>query len=89
MKNVLPKLREQIDAIDNSIIDLLAKRQTIVQEIGKWKKVNNVPALDDKRWREVLTSKKQLAKSHGLSETLVEEIYNLIHKHSLGLEEQV
>ena len=86
MDKSLERLREQIDALDEELLNILAKRINVVREIGKYKKARSIPPLDEKRWQEVLKSKLSKAHSWNVSETLVESLYNLIHEHSLEIE---
>ncbi len=81
--------RTSIDLLDQAIVYLLAERMRVVTKVGEYKKKNNIPALDQKRWDQVLTNKKTLAKQAGLSEQLIEDIYNRIHDHALEMEENV
>ncbi len=86
MDESLAELRKQIDAIDEKLLDILAARMSVVERIGKYKKVRGIPPLDEERWREVLASKLSRARSLNISEVLVENLYNLIHAHALEIE---
>jgi len=83
---MLEKYRHQIDEIDTKIIDLLAKRFEIVKKIWKYKKEKNIPTLQHKRWQKVLKTRKQLAKQKWINTELIENIWNLIHKEALLIE---
>lgn len=89
MKNDLEKLRKEIDEIDLKIVELLAKRLSVVSSIGKLKKQLNLKPLDEKRWNEVLNTKISLAKNFNLSQQFIKRIYNLIHEHALKIENEV
>jgi chorismate mutase len=82
----LTKLRTQIDSADKKLISTLAERMDIVRKVGKYKKLKNLPPLDDSRWHEVLEDRKQIAKKLNLPDDLIEDIWNRIHKYSLELE---
>lgn len=73
----LNNFRKQIDEIDESIVVLLAKRMKIVKKIGRLKKKENLPALDQKRWQEIIKSKKGYIK----------KIWEIIHEESLKIED--
>jgi len=79
MKNNLNKLRKQIDKTDESIINLLAKRMSMVEKIGRLKKKNNIPVLDELRWKKVIKSKKGFVK----------KIWEIIHNEALKVEKNV
>jgi len=78
MKNI-EDLRKQIDKIDELIITLLAKRMEMVKKVGKLKKVSNLPLLDNKRWKEIIKSKKGFIK----------KIWEIIHDEALKVEKQI
>ncbi len=48
----LKELREQIDAVDSELTELLTRRMDIAQEIALWKREQQLPALDARRERE-------------------------------------
>jgi chorismate mutase len=89
MNDELQKLRKDIDKIDDNIVNLLSKRMSVVEKVGKLKKEHNMEALDTKRWDEVLATKLEKAKSLGVSEGLIKKIYNVIHDHALKLEKKL
>lgn len=86
MNKDLPELRKLIDEVDTEITNLLAKRMELVKQVGIYKAERNIPPLDQSRWEEVLKAKREQAKSLGISETFIEDIYNRIHKEALELE---
>lgn len=52
--NKLDVLRKEIDLIDDEMRILFEKRMAIVQEIGKYKKENNIPIFNPHREIEVI-----------------------------------
>lgn len=56
MDKKLEPLREQIDAIDKQILDLLNRRARIAQEVGHLKAENNAPVFRPEREAQVLRS---------------------------------
>lgn len=87
MDKQIQELREQIDRIDAELIALLKERMVIVSTIGKVKKDNAVSPLDATRWHEVLISRVKVGKESGLSEELILNLWNAIHKESLLIEQ--
>ena len=45
--------RKIINGLDDQIMDLLVQRLVIVKDIGKYKKENNLPILDQKREKKI------------------------------------
>lgn len=82
----LQKYRDEIDKLDSEIISLLASRFEIVQKVGEFKKKNNMPALQNWRWQEVVDSRKKQALEKWISQDFIEKIWNEIHDYALYLE---
>jgi chorismate mutase len=82
----LEDLRKEIDSADDELLSALAKRFSIIREIGLLKKNNNIKPLDTKRWDEVLQKMTSKAKKLNISEELIHKIYEEIHKASLIIE---
>ena len=87
MNDTLENWRKEIDALDKELLEIVAKRMDIVRKIGELKKLKNLPALDEERWQEVLSSKLTLAEFLKLPKTFVEKIYTIIHEEALKIEE--
>ncbi len=79
----LESFREIIDDIDYKLIDTLAERMDIVREIGKYKKEKNITILQADRWNEIIEDRLSRALPKGLSEDLLIEILQLVHKESI------
>lgn len=85
----LTKLRHQIDQLDHDIIHLLEKRKHIVELIGELKRNNNITILQFKRWFEIVKDRSQLARILGLDEDVILEIFQLIHRSSIKIQQQI
>lgn len=57
----LTKLRQEIDGIDNSLIELFIRRMDIVLGVAKYKKENGINVLDRSRERDILSRVAQIA----------------------------
>lgn len=79
----LRELRERIDEIDAELLEVLARRLRVVEEIGTFKKDKNVAVFQLDRWFEILESRQDWGEEHQLYRELVEELFKLIHKHSV------
>lgn len=79
----LLKYRQEIDRIDSEIISLIAQRFEVVKLVWEYKKERNMESLQPSRWAEVLKSKRDLARDLGLSENLIENIWNMIHEFAI------
>ncbi|MEN8119906.1 MAG: chorismate mutase [Bacteroidota bacterium] len=79
----LEQFRHQIDSIDQQIIELLARRMLIVEDIGAYKAENNVTIFQLKRWKRIISSRLQLAREHKVDESFMRKLLQLVHKESI------
>ena len=82
-KNHLDDLRDKVDHLDREIIEALSARMRAIEEIGEYKKENNVSIFQLERWQEITHSRQEWAKIFNLSPDLVLEIYKMIHQESI------
>jgi len=83
----LEELRRRLDAIDDSIVDLIAERQDVVNTIGEHKLNTGAPLRHFAREREVIERGMKRAESLGVSERLARDILETLIHHSLGKQE--
>ncbi|MFD2287971.1 hypothetical protein GJU39_21310 [Pedobacter petrophilus] len=87
--NGLESNRKKIDSLDKQLVELLAKREVIVKEIGIYKAKNHIPPLQTARFQQVLQKNIEAGQKQGLSPEFITEVFNAIHKESLKIEEDV
>jgi chorismate mutase len=80
----LEELRAQIDKFDDEILNIFEKRMLVADQIGKFKKDNNVTILQTTRWDEILKKRNTMGASKGLSEEFVTKIFSAIHQESIN-----
>ncbi|MCU0444592.1 MAG: chorismate mutase [Microscillaceae bacterium] len=76
-------MRKQIDALDDQILQLLASRMTVAEQIGEYKKQQSILAHQPQRWAEVRAQRLEKARVLGLGENFMENFLELIHQESL------
>ena len=79
----LSRLRNQIDSIDDELLSLIAKRMKVSEEIGSFKKEQNMAVLQMDRWKTVLNDRIMKGESLGLNAESVKGIFDIIHKDSI------
>lgn len=84
----LKLLRNNIDAIDDELIQLFAKRIAFSKKIGKYKQENNVTILQIRRWKKTLKNQIKNGSALGLNEKFVKAIYQIIHDESISVQSQ-
>lgn len=79
----LRMLRAQIDEIDNTLMDLLAKRFRVCREIGTFKKEHNMTVLQTGRYNEILEKRGAQASLCGMNAEFAAQVFELIHEESV------
>jgi chorismate mutase len=82
----LSELRCRIDQIDESLLELLAKRMTVADAIGKYKKQNNMPVLQTSRYSEIIERRANLGESMRLDGDFVRTLFKEIHEESVRVQ---
>lgn len=79
----LSRFREEIDSLDDKIIQILGDRMKIVEQIGAYKRDNNVTILQVSRWDEIIQKRTNLARALRLDEDFTVKLLELIHNESI------
>lgn len=79
----LNALRSQIDEIDNSLIEMLAKRMRISREIGQYKRQHEMTVVQTSRYTEILDKRGAQGVLMGMSPEFVKEVFEAIHEESV------
>ncbi|MBC8320446.1 MAG: bifunctional 3-deoxy-7-phosphoheptulonate synthase/chorismate mutase type II [Bacteroidetes bacterium] len=85
----LEELRTEIDKLDGELLQILAKRMEIVDEIGDYKKENDITILQMKRWAGIINDRMSIGTHLGLEEGFLKKLLNLIHKESIQRQENI
>lgn len=81
--NTIRDERQEIDKIDIELLKLFANRLEHVASIAKVKEKEGLAFFQWKRWKEVLKSRSLLSDETGLDPSQIEELFRIIHKHSV------
>jgi chorismate mutase len=87
--NQLEQLRERIDHLDQEIIEILSMRKQLIENIGYYKKENNVTVFQLERWNEILSTRMEWGKSKNISAQYIQEIYKAIHDESIRIQTEI
>ena len=83
----LEELRSEIDKLDEELIDILARRMKVVEEIGTYKKVNKITILQLKRWNELTRDRIEAGIKMGLSREFILKLLESVHEE--GIQRQI
>ncbi len=86
---VLEPFRREIDAIDDRIVELLARRRAIVGEVALVKLQHGIPARLPDRITQVRERNAGHAESLGLDPDLVRRLYDLLIEDACAAEERL
>lgn len=85
----LTALRRQIDELDNSLLELLARRMRVSEEIGIYKKEHNMPILQSQRYDEILKNRIGQAEQMGMDGEFMKTILVAIHEESVRHQQEI
>ena len=79
----LEELRTEVDKLDVELLQILAKRLEIIDEIGNYKKENDITILQMKRWAGIIEDRLSIGSELGLNKEFLKRMLNIIHKESI------
>lgn len=85
----LSQLRKEIDELDDKVIKVLGDRMRVVEQIGEYKRDNNVTILQVSRWDEIIHQRSGLAKALGLDVDFTVKLLELIHNESIRKQNEI
>ena len=88
-ENLLEKLRFDIDHIDQELLTILTRRMHKIEEIGYYKKENNITVLQMDRLRQMMLSRLKVGKDLGLDSKFVLKLLQLVHKDSIQIQTKI
>lgn len=85
----LEQMRTEIDKIDVELIDLLSRRMQVVDEIGAYKKENNITILQLKRWQHIIEDRLSIGANLGLNRKFLLQLLELVHEASIQRQTEI
>lgn len=79
----LEELRSEIDKIDAELLHILARRMEVIDEIGQYKKENNITILQLKRWRNILYDRLGTGVNLKLNRDFIRNLLETVHNESI------
>ena len=84
MALTMAELRNEIDKLDDRIIDIFENRMKIADQIGHYKKANNVAIFQSKRWDNIINKRLEMGLEKGLSNEFITRVFRAIHQESIN-----
>ena len=85
----LEKLRQQINHLDDELMQILGKRMKIAEQIGSYKKENNITILQTNRWNEIIEKAFNKGDNLGLSREFITQYFDAVHMESINHQKKV
>jgi chorismate mutase len=79
----IEEIRHKIDEVDLELLNLLARRMRLSEDIGRFKRRNNISILQTTRWNEILERSFVSGRERGLSDGFVEKYLSAVHQESI------
>jgi chorismate mutase/prephenate dehydrogenase len=81
-KPSLDHLRNQIDTIDKQLVDLLAQRRGVVQQVIEVKQQHDLPTFHPAREENLISARRAQATQAGLDPDYIEDLFRTVLRHS-------
>lgn len=85
----LEKLRQQINHLDDELMQILAQRMKIAEQIGRYKRDNNITILQTNRWNEIIERASKKGEQIGLSKEFITRYFDAVHMESINHQKKV
>ena len=87
-EKTISDIRQEFDDIDKSILVLLDMRQKLSKEIAVIKRLHDLPVLQNEIWNTHLKRRIQENQTIKLNDDFLNQIFNLLHKESIRIQNQ-
>ncbi len=81
--------RAEIDNLDNEMLNLMAERLSLAEDLADFKHANHMPIKDPKREQELMNNRIKKAKELGMEDgQFVKDVFNVVMKKSREVQEK-
>ena len=88
MDDELQRLRREIDHVDESLIELLARRASLTRQVGDVKRDLGRPLVDPTREAELFRARRERARQRGVAPALIEDVLRRTIRDSYAAQEE-
>ena len=81
-KAQLDQLRQRIDRLDEQLVELLAQRQQVVQQVAEVKQQHDLPTFHPAREENLISARRVQAVQAGLDPDYIEDLFRTVMRHS-------
>lgn len=87
--NELEALRSKISQLDDELLHILSQRMKLAEDIGAYKKKNNIAILQAGRWTDTINHAIEIGSKLGLSKRFILDYYVAIHLESINHQKKI
>jgi chorismate mutase len=85
----LETYRQEIDSIDETIIQKLARRMELSRKIGQYKKDHSLMVLQMDRWEQILQNRVAMGTAMNINPKFMKKLLELLHEESINLQTEI
>jgi chorismate mutase len=79
----IEEMRSKIAGFDDRIFALLADRMKLAEQMGEYKRENDITILQQEHWRQMIARRMEQSGDYGLTEKFVRQLMDAIHQESI------
>jgi chorismate mutase len=79
----LNEFRQKINLVDDRIFELLSHRMKLSEEVGIFKRKNNITILQEQHWKSIIEARLNASQNYFLTELFVKSIMDSMHQESI------
>lgn len=79
----LDEVREKIAVLDDRLFELLTARMSLSEEVGKFKRENNITILQQEHWAKLIASRLNKHEDYNLTQLFIRQLMDAIHQESI------
>jgi chorismate mutase len=82
----IEELRQIIDSLDAEVIDLIARRMNLVEQLAAIKGANNISVFQPQRWQDIIENRTAQGQPLALKKEFVIKLFETIHDQSIKIQ---
>ncbi|MGB0933925.1 MAG: chorismate mutase [Lishizhenia sp.] len=87
--SIMEVMRDKIGGLDDKIFELLTARMKLSEEVGDYKRKNQITILQQEHWKRVIAQRMQKSEEYDLTAKFIRDIMDAIHQESIRKQTRV
>jgi chorismate mutase / prephenate dehydrogenase len=85
----LEEIRIHLDRLDSELLQILAERMSLMPKVAEYKKKKKLQIYQPEREKEIIISRRRLAKELKLNPDFIEDIMNILFKEAHRVQKEI